>query len=182
MLKRKLAILLLISIVLVKNISAQGKFKAGAGVSYISNTFEAPHLYDYFAPSVNLSYSLIQKQRFGLAVESATTIRSTTNEDGRQQGFTSSLPLVASINFNKKSLFVGSGPAYVKQTTATNRYYEKGSGYFLNTMAGASFSGKPIIANFLYPEYNIRISYLRSLQKPAFDGATISLIIFLRGE
>jgi hypothetical protein len=174
--------ILLIGLIVSSPLLAQGRFKAGLGVSYISNTYTAPHLYDYFAPTGNLSYTFFKKAAFGLAVENATSLRwsGVESETNYKFGFTSSFPLLASLNLNKINFYAGSGPAYVKQVSKETSFNERESGYYLNTIVGVGLRRKSIFESSLSPEYNVRLSYLKSLSPSMPDGGMISFIVFFR--
>ena len=179
---RRLAIILTVALAASSTGFAQARFKAGLGINYVSNMYEQPHLYDYFAPSFNANYTFVKASKFGLAIETATSLRLSGQADqvDYKTGFTSSLPVIASIDLPKLSLYAGTGPAYVKQTTRDKNFEERASGYYLNNLAGVEFKGKGL-GDAVYTEYNIRLSYLSSLNKPAYDGGMISFIVFLRG-
>lgn len=179
---RRIIIALTVVAAISTNLHAQGRFKAGLGINYVSNTYEQPHLYDYFAPSFNAHYTIVKASKFGLGIETATSLRLSgqSDEADYKTGFTSSLPVIASLNLPKISIYAGSGPAYVRQTIREYNVDERASGYYLNNLVGVGFKGKGL-GDALSSEYNIRLSYLSRLSKPAFDGGMISFIVFLRG-
>lgn len=164
----------------------KSRMKAGISLNYISNTFPDPHLYDYLGASGNFAYTITSLRKFDISIENTTSVRSKTPDNNEayhmQTGFTTSLPVVASLQLLVVRLYAGTGPAYVRQTAETYAYYEKASGLFLNTLAGIRCTGKAIIPGVLYLEYNTRLSYMKSLDKSAYDGAMISFIFFLKGK
>jgi hypothetical protein len=163
---------------------AQGRFKAGGGINYISNTYPQTHLYDYFAPSVNLSYSLLRKSVFGVAIENATSLRlsGVASDADYKSGFTTSFPLLASLTLPKINIHAGTGPAYVQQVSKSNSFNERQSGFFLHSIVGVGFGRKSIFNGIISPEYNIRLSFLKNLSNPASDGGMISFIVFLKRQ
>jgi hypothetical protein len=82
----------------------------------------------------------------------------------------------------KKSLiYIGGGPAYLKQKEANYQYNQSVSGPYLNLTAGVGLGAKPIFLGVIYPEYNIRFSFLKSFRNNRENAGMISLILFLRG-
>ena len=184
-LKLKLAVLVIGLTAAGYTSSAQERFKGGLGINYVSNTYKQAHLYDYFAYSANFSYTFLQASKFGLAIESATSLRVRDTEAYEEAnykfGFTSSLPLVASLNLKKTSFYVGAGPAYVKQVSNTYQHNELASDYYINNIVGVGFKGRSFLGEVLDPEFSVRFSYLKSIKKTSYDGGMVSFIIFLRG-
>lgn len=181
---KRTVFILVFTFLIIYNVSAQSRFKAGLGFNYISNTYDKPHLYDYFALSGNLSYSLIQSKRFELAIENATSLRlsGTPSDQVYKSGFTMSFPLLARLKLNNINFYTGTGPAYVRQTSRDISFNERESGYFLNTIIGTGFRRKQLLPGSIIPEYNIRLSYLKSISPSVPDGGIISFIVFLTGN
>ena len=88
-------IIVVLAFLVSSKLAAQGRLKGGLGVNYISNEYEQPHLYDYFGPSLNLSYTFFRKPLFGLAIENATSLRlsGVASDANYKSGFTTSFPL-----------------------------------------------------------------------------------------
>ena len=175
--------ILIISFFLLINLisTAQTKVKAGGGINYISNNFPEEQLNDYLAFSFHLSYTLFQHQDFSVAVESATSLKRKEDYDKTSVGVITSLPVTLQYQLKNTLLYAGTGPAYLKQKETTYQYNEKVSGAYLNMMAGVGFSSKPFLLGVIYPEYNIRLSFLKSFRDDRENVGMISLILFLRG-
>jgi hypothetical protein len=165
----------------VSKLSAQTKVKAGVGINYISNNFPEEHLNDYLAFSFNLSYTLFRHQNFSVAVESATSLRKKEENDQTSVGVTSLLPVTLQYQLKKTLIYAGSGPAYLKQKESSYQYNQKVSGAYLNFTAGVGLSSKPFLLDVIYPEYNIRFSFLKSFSGNQENAGMISLILYLRG-
>lgn len=161
---------------------AQERLKLGLGANYISNTYEKPHLYDYLAPSLHLGYKLYENERVGFALENATTFRSSGSSDyeNHKFGFTSALQFLANLNVNRVAIIAGSGPAYVRQRSMDFDHNEGASGYYLAHVAGIGFKGKPFLGGEAPTRYQLRITYLKSISQPAYDGGMISFILYLK--
>ena len=178
----RIVLLAMVIIGSTTHLQAQEKFKFGLGVNYVSNTYEQEHLYDYMAPSLNLGYKLYSSKTWGLTLENATTFRSSGSSDERDYklGFTTAFPLLAQLNLGKVGLTAGTGPAYVRQRSFDYSHNESASGYYLGHVFGAGFSGKPLLGSETPVQYQLRITYLKSISQPAYDGGLISFIVFLK--
>lgn len=179
--KKSWFLLFVISLFIISNLSAQTKVKAGAGINYISNNFPEEHLNDYLAFSFNLSYTLFRHQDFSVAVESATSLRKKEEYDQKSVGVTTSLPVTLQYQLKKALIYAGGGPAYLKQKEESYQYNQKVSGAYLNFTAGVGLASKPFLLGVIYPEYNIRFSFLKSFKENQENAGMISLILFLRG-
>jgi hypothetical protein len=160
---------------------SQGKFKAGLGFNYISNNYHFEFLDSYFAKSLHLSYAAFQQERFSLSLESASLLKAKEEDYARTTSFITSLPVNAQYEFRKIALHAGAGPAYLFQRV--NYYQQKvqTSGASLHMLVGIAWKGEPIFADAVYPEFTIRINYLKSFKGYPYDAGMISFIIFLRG-
>lgn len=173
--------LVIVLLFATSKLQAQAKLKAGGGINYISNNFPEEHLNDYLAFSFNLSYTIFRRQDFSVAVESATSFKKGDDQNKTSLGVTTSVPVTLQYHLKNTLIHAGAGPAYLKQKEANYQYNQSVSGAYLNITTGVGFAGKPFFLDVIYPEYNIRFSYLKSFASARENAAMISLIIFLRG-
>lgn len=179
---KKFTLFFLVSFLLAGNPSwAQTKLKAGAGINYVSNDFPEDQLNDYLAFSFNLSYTILRRQNFSVAVESATTYKRKEENDKTSLGVVSSVPLTLQYQLNRSLIYAGAGPAFLRQKETSYQYNQSVSGPYLNVTAGVGLSAKTNILDVIYPEYNIRLSFLNSFRDNRENAGMISLILFLRG-
>lgn len=167
---------------LTYNASAQGRFKGGLGYNFISNSFDDQNLGDYFAPSLHLSYALVRSTQFSFGVESGTALKARQTAERERIIFLSALPLIAQYDWRKVGLHAGTGPAYLVQKDITSQHNSSYSGFFLQSLAGISFKAKPIIGDLLYPEFQVRLSYLKNMKDKDQGMGALSVIAFLRSR
>lgn len=179
---KKFTLLIFVTFLLAGTPSwAQTKLKAGAGINYVSNNFPEDQLNDYLAFSFNLSYTLLRRQNFSVAVESATSYKRKLENDKTSLGLVTSVPLTLQYQLKRSLIYAGAGPAFLKQKEVSYQYHQSVSGPYLNVTAGVGFSSKNYILGVIYPEYNIRLSFLNSFRDNRENAGMISLILFLRG-
>lgn len=182
MIARLTAFCIVFFYLLAQNASAQGRFKGGLGYNFISNNFDDQNLSDYFAPSLHLSYALVRSPQFSFGVESGTALRARQTAERERIIFLSALPVVAQFDWRKIGLHAGAGPAYLVQKDKTSQHSSSYSGFSLQSLAGVSFKAKPIIENLLYPEFQVRLSFLKNLKDKDQGAGALSVIAFLRSR
>jgi hypothetical protein len=160
---------------------AQGKFKAGLGFNYVSNNYHFEFLDSYFAKSLHLSYAVFQKERFSLSLETANLLKAKEEDYARTTSFITSLPVNAQYEFRKIALHAGAGPAYLYQRVRYAQRTVQISGASLHLLIGIAWKGEPIFADAVYPEFTIRINYLKDFKGYPYDAGMVSFIIFFRG-
>ena len=169
------------SLIIATSGFSQSKLKAGLGFNFISNNLDNEYLDSYFAQSLHLSYAFYRSERFSVAVESSSSLKSAEGDYGRKTGFITALPVTGQYEFRKVALHAGAGPAYLYQRT--NYFQEKyqASGSSLHIVTGIAWKGQPILADVLYPEFTVRLNYFKSFRGAAYDAGMISFIVILRG-
>ncbi len=165
------------SILLNCSYAQNGRLKAGIGFNYITNQFEAPHLYDYGAGSLHVSYAFARTKNLKLSLEANGSLRNKQNTEEKKFGFTAQLPLIAQYDLSSWNIAAGAGPAYLKQTYKAFTE-ERVSEYYAGFIIGAGFTGKR--SSFFRPEYNLRLTWLKHMQNEKLDAGVLSFIIFLK--
>ena len=161
--------------------SAQGRFKPGIALHLITNNYEVENLQPYTAFGLHASYRFIQNGKLSFAVESGTSLKLKMTDDGRDRvGFITTLPVLAEIDMKKVMLYIGTGPGYVYQKHKQFDVKEKASYAALSNTAGIAFKGRSFFNDVLYPEYNIRVAYLNSLDGSNRAAYMLSFVAFLR--
>lgn len=169
-------------IFLNSSVNAQSKFKAGLGLNFVSTYKDIPDMSDYVSTSVNFSYTFCRLNKFSLAFESSTSFKNKQKRDTTKMGFITTLPLMAQYDFKKLLIYIGSGPAYLNIFRKDLHNKTSIEGLYYNFSAGAGFKLKPILLDVLYPELNVRLSYLKSPNNSNNDAGLLSIILFLRGK
>ena len=164
------------------SVNAQSKFKAGLGLNWVSTYKDIPDMSDYITTSVNLSYTFCRLNKFSIALENTTSFKNKQIRDTTKMGFITALPAMLQYDFKKLLIYGGAGPAYLNIFRKDLHSKSSIEGLYYNFSVGTGFKLKPVFLDVLYPEVNVRLSYLKCPNNSNNDAGNLSFIVFLRGK
>jgi hypothetical protein len=162
---------------------AQGKWKLGVGMSYVTNDHEVDYVDTYLAPNFSVGYAFLRKSPLSVEVELFNSVKARQESDFDSQfGWVSSLPVLVNLDTRRFNFHAGAGPAFLMHQSRWYNDTKTVTGGFVNYSAGIAFKGNPLLADVIYPAYTVRFSYFRSFKNRAMDAGSLSFILFFKGR
>ena len=141
----KPVLVILVLIAFCQSSFAQGKWKLGVGMSYVTNDHEVEYLDTYLAPNFSVGYAFVRKSSLSLEVELFNSVKARQESDfSSQLGWVTSLPVLVNLDTRRLNFHAGAGPAFLMHQSRLYSDTKTVTGGFINYSFGFHFTAFPI--------------------------------------